>query len=257
MLADLHSLNLKSVPSFLRTNDRLRPDLYVDRLWESSCWKAPPSSTPSTHASGLFNRSRMPRYGGGLRSLYSRGMVIALRVGRQVIPSLPRALHIVRFLTNDQMKRPWQLGQPRRRGVGLGNYAFQTSAISHQAPEALEKAKKLRAARIRTGVVWTNFDAIKTKSDNQLHYSSVSLQRKCVYLMSLIVTHIRGSDRILIISLPNKDAAARSLAYHWISSLWFNPSLIQRSDSYNAQESTSIRTTSYPECSTGATARCQ
>lgn len=188
MLADLHSLELKPVPSFLRTNDRLRPDLYVDRLWELSCWKAPPRSTPSTHASGLFYRSRMPRYGGGYGPC-TRGMVIALRVGRQVVPSLPRALHIVRFLTNEETVAIGAAKEKRRWSREL-----RVSDICHLTPGARSptEGKKLRAARIRTGVVWTNFDAIKTKSDNQLHYSSISLRMKCIYnIFSLCDTYSR------------------------------------------------------------------
>lgn len=118
-----------------------------------------------------------------LRSLYSRGMVIALRVGRQVVPSLPRALHIVRFLTNEETVATGAAKEKRRWSREL-----RVSDVCHLTPGARSprEGKKLRAARIRTGVVWTNFDAIKTKSDNQLHYSSVSLQRKCVYNIYLL-----------------------------------------------------------------------
>jgi hypothetical protein len=119
----------------------------------------------------------MPRYSGGYGPC-TRGMVIALRVGRQVVPSLPRALHIVRFLTQEETVTTGAAKEKRRWSREL-----RVSDICHPTPGARSPkgSKKLRAARIRTGVVWTKFDAIKTKSDNQLHYSSVSLLLKCMY----------------------------------------------------------------------------
>lgn len=151
VLTGLHPVKTRPAPSFLRPNGRLRPELYVEKFWGVIM------SEGSAMLDPLPMRNRpVQQVQNATMWCWLNIVVIALRVVWQTVPSLPRASHIVRFicvrfLTNEDIMATGAAKEKRRWSREL-----RVSDICHPTPGARspEEGKKLRAARIRTGVVW-------------------------------------------------------------------------------------------------------